>query len=168
MIWITNFPMPPSANEHLFAVKGRLVKSQKHRDFKRVCELWYLQNRRSIDPIRSKLMEMKNAARARGSDLALKVDAYIAVDRSRVFTGTGKCEQIDANNFLKPLLDGLVVVIGIDDKHFFAGNCEKVTTSSKELECSVVRITPTRPRTLEEIRALMRSETNLAGSSSSK
>ena len=64
---------------------------------------------------------------------------------------------MDANNRLKGQLDAVATAVGIDDSFFFGGHCEKVTCSRKEEECAIIKISPMKPRTLEQILALMRT-----------
>jgi hypothetical protein len=57
---------------------------------------------------------------------SLRVDAYFIFPRSKLITKKNTLKKIDANNRLKPALDGLADLIGIDDSHFVSGNCQKV------------------------------------------
>lgn len=173
MIWVKNFPLPPSVNEYLFAAvsktqkvnkkgkayyQGRLVKSQVHRNYTAECQWWAKLNLASWEPIRDQLQTLKKETEGRKQPFALRVDCYVAFHVERIFTVNFKCEPLDANNRLKPLLDGLVAILGIDDKHFFSGDCQKVYCETKELECTTLRISTMRPRSLTEILELARSE----------
>lgn len=158
-VWIDNFPIPPSVNNYLMPVRGRLVKTPIHREYRDRCILWAAQNRLILEAIKNRIHNYHAKAEAKYGHSAFQVDCYVAFDHSRVFTLKNTLQEIDANNFLKPLLDGLVEVLGIDDRAFFAGNCEKITTMSKANECSLLRISPMKPRTLQEIREMMRRET---------
>lgn len=156
MIWLDNFPLPPSVNTHLFAYRGRLVKSRQHTQYRDHCWLWASTNQSAFSHIKSKLVKLKSEMEANKQPFALCVDSFIVFHVEQVLTVNNKCQGIDADNFRKALLDGLAAILDIDDKHFFAGHCEKVTTQSKELRCAILRIAPMKPRTLEEIQKLMR------------
>jgi hypothetical protein len=168
MIWLANFPLPPSVNDHLMPSGGRMVKTKKHRQYTDLCYLWAAQNRNAFDPIKMRLERALRVAEEMKEPFALRVDAFIVFHHDRVFTANNLLWAIDANNRLKPLLDGLVHVLKIDDKHFFAGNCEKVTTQSKDQECAILRIDFMKPRTLEQIRLQMKRESSTAVSSRSQ
>lgn len=137
---------------------GRLIKTQIHRDYQSTCERWALQNREAVRRAASELRDIKVRYDADSLPFALKIDCYFVFKRERIFTVNQKCLQIDANNRLKPLLDALVNVLGIDDKHYFAGNCEKVTALPTQAEGTFVRIGLMAPRTYAEIQDLMRKE----------
>lgn len=149
--WLFNFPMPPSANSRLTLGAGRFVKSKSHRVFRDLCHLWALQNRSDFEPIRDELIMLTRQMKEKHGFAAFRVDVYFAFTDSSIKTA-------DTDNRMKALYDGLAAILEIDDRHFYAGNCEKVMTTSKEQECSVIRIEPMRPRTLTEIRALARAE----------
>lgn len=163
-IWIMNFPLPPSVNEYLVPIRGRLVKSQVHRRYQTTCFQWASVNRQALNGIVASITRGLADIESREGRVGLRVDCWFAFSEDRLFTKTDKAKSIDANNRLKPLLDGLVQVTGIDDCLFFAGNCEKVVTTSKETECTVLKIEPMRPRSLDQIRQMMRQETSTAGS----
>lgn len=169
MIWIDRFPLPPSVNEYLMPVagrwttdkkgrsyrKGRWVKTDLHRKYVDACWIWARTNRIAFDTVQSKILDMKKDCEFRGKPFALRVDCWFVFHVERVFTEAGLPHRIDSDNRLKPCRDALAEILGIDDKYFFAGHCEKVTTRSKELECSIIRVVQMTPRTLEEIKALM-------------
>lgn len=173
-IWLTNFPLPPSVNEYLIPVigkrsskngktylKGRLVKSKIHSNYQELCQYWALQNRKFVSDASNALLIQKRTREINKQPFALKIDCFFVFHSERIFTVNNKCEQIDTNNRIKPVLDALVKVIGIDDKHYFGGNCEKVTTNSKEFECSLIRISMMEPRTLDDIKMMIQTEPQL-------
>jgi Holliday junction resolvase RusA-like endonuclease len=86
------------------------------------------------------------------------VDNYFALEDSRLWTVNNLPQQIDADNRLKPCRDALSTLLGIDDKHFFSGYFEKVSTNSKELECSAIRISLMTPRSLQDLREQIKAE----------
>lgn len=84
----------------------------------------------------------------------LKVEMFVAFENGRVWTKDGQPQQIDADNRIKPMQDGLSKMLSIDDRWFFCASIEKVTCDSKESECISIRITPQKARTLQEIKNL--------------
>lgn len=164
-VWLNGFPLAHSVNNSLMPVPGkpkrgknghtyrvgRLVKTKEARHFEELCVLWSLQNRDKLAKVKHNLLEVQRQCEARKERFALKVECFFAFEESRIFTVNNKNEQLDADNRLKPTLDGLKLVLGIDDKAFFHASCEKVATHSKDLECAIVKISLMRPRTLTEI-----------------
>lgn len=112
------------------------------------CHLWRAQNSKAVEIMKNQLREKIYKCKAENKTFALKVDAFFVFHVERLL-------QNDANNRLKPALDGLVEVLEIDDKHFYSGLCEKVSTDSKEKECTILRISQMTPRSREEIMALI-------------
>ena len=148
MIWIKDFPLPPSVNEYMFPRKGGgWAKTQKFRDYKQQFLIYKLQNRLILEN------HTKNIKMWRDKGLYLSVDAYFVFHRERLFTKKGFAKKIDANNFLKPLLDGVSECLDIDDSLFFSGLCEKVSTEKKVDECTIIKISPHQPRTKENLMA---------------
>lgn len=83
--------------------------------------------------------------------LQLCVDRWFCFEESRVYSQTSTVKALDATNFVKPLDDVLADLLLIDDRHFFAGIAEKVTTKSKEEECTIIEITPHLPQSKDSI-----------------
>lgn len=153
-IIIPDFPLPPSANTHLVPARGRLIKSSTHRDYAKQCEIWRLANLTFVREASQALNEIKVALEKHKKVFALQVDCYFVFEHKRLFTVHNKVQQLDCNNRIKPVLDGLVKVLGIDDKHYFSGASEKISAQSKHDERTVIRITPMSPRTLADLSGL--------------
>lgn len=172
MIWITGFPLPPSVNEYLMPVagkwvinkrgkryqQGRWVKTDIHRAFMDQCYLWRSQHITSFHKIQQAIHKAKKNTEDMGQRFALKVDCYFVFHVERIYTVNNKVERLDADNRLKPCRDALANILELDDKYFFAGSCEKVTTRSKESECSMIRMDQMIPRTMEQIKSQMLQE----------
>lgn len=160
MIWLVGMPLPPSVNEYLMPVmprggrKPRLVKTQIHRAYMDQCILYKRQHQTVIDRMTDKLNYMKSQADREKQPFALRVDAYFVFHVERI-------KANDANNRLKPALDGLVQVLSIDDRFYYAGNCEKVSTQSKDSECALIRISPMIPRTHQQLKDQIARETQV-------
>ncbi len=169
MIWIQGFPLAPSVNEYLIPVpgkwaitkngrqyqKGRFVKSKVHRNFLDQCYLWRSLNLTAFNRIHTLL---HNAHKHAGNTFALRVDCFFVFHVERIFTVNGKIEQLDADNRLKPTRDALATLLDLDDKFFFAGLCEKVTTPKESNQCAIIRIEQMIPRTLDQVKAQMAME----------
>lgn len=115
------------------------------------CYLWRSHNLKAFNNIQALLHNTHKQAQANGQSFALRVDCYFVFHVERIFTVNGKLERLDADNRLKPARDAIATLLDLDDKYFFAGLCEKVTTRSKESECTLIRIEQMIPRTLEQI-----------------
>lgn len=157
-IWLVKFPLPPSENTRLFAVRSRMVKSKVHRQYTDLCHLWANHNQKAFDDIRNQLLDKMMECHQAGRHFALRVDCYFVFEHSRIYTQANALEKLDADNRIKAALDGLSSILGIDDRHFFASSCEKLTTHSKDLECSVLKISQMSPRTLEDLKKQIRTE----------
>lgn len=175
MMWILDFPLPPSVNSYLMPVAGkikfsqkrkkhytpgRLVKTKEHIAYESECTMWILQNRQMVEKIKERIFFALKAAENDFKPFALRVDFYFCFEHSRVLTVNHKIQQRDRDNFLKPATDQLKNVLGIDDKYIFSGNVEKVTAKTKDEECVLIRVSVTRPRTKEQILDLVKSETS--------
>lgn len=177
-VWINGFPLPPSVNSSLIPVVGkvgrdknqkpiyraRMIESKEHRTFLKECKQWGFRNRNGLAAITQEIRAYKEHCEKSGVVFALKVDCYFVFHVERLITVNKKSEQIDADNRLKACWDGVSDILGIDDKAFYAGHCEKVTTLSKELECSMIKISPMHPRTYEQIKSIMLKEMTTPGS----
>lgn len=171
-IWLVNFPLPPSVNEYLMPVAGptarnkkgklyttgRWVKTEPHKAYMRRCHEWRALHNAHWWKIQDELQGMVRAARAAKVRLAFQVDTYFAFEESRLWTVNGLPQRLDADNRLKPCRDALAELLGIDDKYFFSGFFEKVSTTSKDHECTFLRISQTQPRTLQDLRLTINAE----------
>lgn len=159
--WIINFPLPPSVNSYLTPIvvkgRGRLVKSKIHRQFMEDCHIYRLRNHVQVRKMEDALKNLKLQCEQEGRTFALRVDAYFVFHVERI-------QANDANNRLKPVLDGLVRILDVDDRFYYAGECEKIITTQRNLECAIIRISPMTPRTLEQLKAQIALETSIRGS----
>lgn len=176
-IWINNFPLPPSVNQYLqpvaggwavskngkkFYQKGRLVKTALHNNYASRCDLWARQNESAMAQIKSALTNYVLKSKGNKSRFGFRVDMFFVFHVERIWTVNNLAENLDADNRIKPCRDVLSKLLGIDDKWFFSGFFEKVSTSDKDKECTLIRISPMLPRKLEEIRTQMMGETSAA------
>lgn len=73
---------------------------------------------------------------SRGS--TVRVDLYFIFKKERLFSKIGDVKRLDVDNRLKPCLDQLSKITGVDDKYFFAGWREKLWTLSSEKEQTLI------------------------------
>jgi hypothetical protein len=151
--WLDGFPMPPSINEQLMSVRGRLIKTKKAREFDKQVNEYCRANRAIIKEIKK---ELTPALAMQG----LKIDCFFAFHEDRLVTKTKKAKDwlkvLDANNRLKSTLDGISKALEIDDKFFIAGNCEKVSCKSLEDQRVLIRIKPQNLKNLEAVLFMMK------------
>lgn len=166
-LWLANMPLTPSVNKSLdvaLAKKinlktgkqftgGRFRSSWEMVNFKKAIDLYHARHRNEFHELN------RIASEWIAQGFMLRVDVFVVFRSDRVFSVPGKkVLRLDANNRLKGQLDAVATCLGIDDKYFFGGDCEKVTCDPGEQECAMVRITPMRPRTATEVRIQMRAE----------
>lgn len=175
-LWITAFPLPPSINEYLIPVSGRMktsktgksyrgsawVKTAKHRLFEEDCLTWRYKNHSLFKRAFDSLRELKDIYLKDKKPFVLRVDTYFVFHYKRVWALDGAIKRLDADNRLKPCLDAISRLFEIDDSHFFAGGCEKVTTDDKAAEGAYIRISIVAPRKIESILNIVASETEIA------
>ena len=160
-----DFPLPPSVNDYLMPVAGKvkinkygkpyraghLTKTKIHDDFWKECVRWHLSAVPEMARIRAKIMEAKRESEARGELFALRVDMYFVFHVDRLISNRLDSKKLDRDNRIKPATDAISKLLLIDDKYFYAGFSEKVTTENKENECTIIQITQTSPRTLQDV-----------------
>jgi len=147
---------------------GRWVKTDPHRQYMKRCHEWRALHNASWWKIQEELQGMVRASRAAKERFGLRVDCFFAFEDSRLWTVNGLPQRLDADNRLKPCRDALAELLGIDDKYFFSGFFEKVSTTSKEHECTFLRISQMTPRTLQDLRMEINAERATSSSGSSQ
>lgn len=165
MIWISNFPIPPSTND-LYETTGRPVikinkkgktytgvktsryASNELSHYKNQCKSFYNLNFSKIDAISIKIKEWISQG------YVIKLDTFVAFEKSRIWSKEKQAKQIDADNRRKALQDGLSQMLNIDDKWIFSGNMEKIDCETKDEEQCILYIEPIKPRSLRDIKNL--------------
>lgn len=138
-ICLNNIPMSPSANRLLMPMRGRLISTPQKRTWEKQVQLYRAKHILELNRINFFLKKYISSTEVP----ALRVDAFHCFPQKKLFTKQGHPKKIDANNRLKGTLDAVSNLIGIDDKYFFNGNCEKIGNEG-ELEYTIVHIKPTR------------------------
>jgi hypothetical protein len=168
MIWICDFPLPPTVNQYLqprvhsvvenktgqVRLKAWQHKTDIHQEYENACNMWCIAHASFVQGVRNELISTMRKMEHERIPVSFRVDSWFCFHEPRIYAKDGTIKELDANNRVKPFLDALVRIFGVDDRHFFAGNCEKITTDEKDKECAIARITPFRPRTLSDIMAL--------------
>lgn len=148
-IWLVDFPIPPSINAQHASVGGRMIKSKEARMFDAQVSLYIHKHKKRLQQINEYLKPQVDKGNA------LRVDCIVAFHVERLLTKGSNpqswCKTLDANNRNKAILDGLVRCIDIDDKFYFAGNCEKVTCDRVYDEQVLIKISVMEPRRLHDI-----------------
>lgn len=164
-VWITTLPLPPSVNEYLMPVvgrvkrnkfgklygQGRLVKTTVHKKYDSDVTLWVLKHSKQIEAFKEEVFMAMKAKEARKDPYALCVDMFFCFHRDRIFTVNNKLGRLDRDNRIKPMQDQLSKIIGLDDKYVFSGIAEKVSCENEEDECTILRIREFKPRTKNQI-----------------
>lgn len=112
--------MPPSVNACHLVSRGRIIKTKEARLFDIQVKSWCLKNHLTVTRIK------KEAAHALKSGFQFKVICYFSFPHTDLWTKKGEAKRLDVNNRLKPCLDAVAFATGIDDKHFFMHEEEKV------------------------------------------
>ncbi len=167
MFWITNFPIPPSTNElyetnvtkvwkkslktgkPYMGFKTSRRRSAELEKFLLECLSFKNANYQLIQKMRPEILKWISE----GS--VLRLDSWVAFERSRIWTKDGQPQVIDADNRRKALQDGISKILDLDDKWVYSGIMEKVTCESKDLEQSVIKISPFKCRSLNEIKEMI-------------
>lgn len=157
-----SLPLPPSANGLHDATHrtvwrkdkaGRAYQtkaygkknSKEYQAFLDHCELLarhvQIHNPQTIKDIQSKILK----------GYMLHVDFYFVVHKPRILTKDGFAMSFDVDNRLKPMLDGFKRIIQTDDKHFFKCTEEKISTDTKESECTIAILKIMHPRNLNQL-----------------
>lgn len=145
MIVFDDFPLPPSVNSCYPTIGGRRVRSGDLKKFLVWAARWKALHMRQMldceDQLRAWMRE----------GYQIRVDSWFCFEYSRVYTKKYEIKALDAHNFTKPLHDALAELLNIDDRHFFSGLAEKVTTTTQEQQCTIVTFQKMKPTTKQLI-----------------
>lgn len=125
-----------------------MIKTPEYREYELLVALWATKNALHLEPARVDLAVMKFEHEEVDKTFAIRCDLYFCFPN--LITKQKRPRVLDLDNRVKPALDSLKKVLGIDDKHVFAGYFEKVSTHSKDSEC-IIRLSAQRPRTRQQV-----------------
>jgi hypothetical protein len=146
MNYLLKFPLPHTVNSGFFVRNNRISKSDKSRHFDQHVAFFQLTHYRQLAQINKALEDIL----AKGSQI--RVDTIFVFQKSRIIGKKHQVKAIDANNRIKPALDGLVkCLIGIDDKLFFAGYYEKVICEDPKDEQVIFTFSEHKMRTHDDV-----------------
>lgn len=140
--------MPPSVNEYLAVVRGRLIKTKVFREFlvKALQEIKhdiYFKNQKAI--LKTWIHQ----------DLTLDLNCYFFWSPDKVFTkgikAMHKVKKKDVSNRVKPLHDAIAEAFDIDDMFFFKHSEEKCTDDRNLNPYVLIEIKPHKPRTIHDV-----------------
>lgn len=129
---IFKLPVPHSVNRSFIVARGRIIKSKHARGF---------------DEEVSKFIQVNNHFCSQARSLAqawvtqgylLSVDTIFYFKRQRLFTVSKSAKftvkALDLNNRIKPLMDAVSLICGVDDRYFFQHFFEKKVLTSDKLD----------------------------------
>lgn len=151
MVVITDFPLAISVNKAYPTIGGRRVRSGDYKKFLVYAARWKGLHMGQLLDIEEQLRSWMREG------YQLRVDSWFCFLHERLYTKKNEVKALDSHNFTKSLHDALAELLNIDDRHFFAGLAEKVSTSTKEEECTILRITPHLPQTKDSILLSLRA-----------
>lgn len=163
MFIIKDFPLPPSTNNYLMPcfgkvkwqngkprATGRLVKTEQHRDYETACLAWSLHYRTALESVKAEINQKRIEIESKGEVFALRVQAFVCLNKDKIFDSKGKPAQIDSDNFVKPLQDNFFKILGIDDRFVFPLSVEKVYISDGSKERVILKVSMTKARSSEQ------------------
>lgn len=117
--------MPPRQSELLTNQFGGgktwRTDSKIYKEYKAKVLTWTLTRAVKIKEIRELLEYEMQPQR-----LQLVVDSYFGMTPADYWFKNGTVRNLDATNYIKALHDSLVNVLGVDDRYYAVGACEKV------------------------------------------
>lgn len=144
--------------------KGRFVKTAEHHNYLKRCEKWASLHGEAFTQIRNEILKIAEDGRLNKERVSFRVDTYFAFEESRLWTVNNLPQQLDADNRLKPCRDALAKILKLDDKYFFSGFFEKISANQKEQECTILRISLQKARTLQNLKMEIKNERETAAS----
>ena len=112
-MYILKFPMPPSVNQSLMSVRGRLIKTNVARMFDGHVQKFKLLNHHKLETLNQILKQKIEEG------YVIRVDTFFVFHSTRIIGKKYQVKTLDANNRIKAALDGLVKCLtDVDEKHF--------------------------------------------------
>ena len=139
-IVITNFPMPPSANQLYqnvtFKGGGRRGRSRtpKYNEYIREVNTWAARiDKSDLRYAREKIKKLLKEHKT------LQVDLVYRMTKFRCYTAKGEIKKKDTFNYIKALHDKLSDILMVDDSYFWDGNIRR-EVSLNDMEGVDIRI----------------------------
>lgn len=115
MLKLKKFPLCGTSNHLYMPFRGRLIKTQQARSFDQLIHIYKI---KSIEVV-------ANWKRDLGPNSILNVDCVFVFKRERIYTKKHTIKKLDTSNRLKQTLDGLAIILDIDDSRFVSGSYSK-------------------------------------------
>lgn len=129
--------MPPTMNQRLTPVKGRMIKSHESRVFDKAISIYMIR-------LGSGLFEYRRLAKQWiDTGFCIKVEYSFNWPKEKLISKDGFPKKIDTSNRLKESEDAVSEIIGIDDKYFIESNIIKIPKNQSYSDFSV-KIMPTK------------------------
>lgn len=149
-IILANLPMPPTSNKQYFAIsRGRKAYLTKTKELKNYQDIafpeWEIKNLNAIGIAKKKVEEWTLGGQM------IRVDLFVCYRYSDIWTKDGRPKANDYRNRFKAIDDCLAKSLGIDDRIFWSGYCEKLTTQKDTPFCMVI-ISAYTPRVFEDLK----------------
>ncbi len=135
---LMDYPYPPTVNQAYATVQNRRIKSKAYNEYMNQCRIWMLKRGRLINETRTILGQHLNE----NPEHFVSISIDLIVEKSVVFTKSGKNKKVDATNRIKLLLDVLCPMLHFDDSRVFLGSVEFVVGRKKtvNLKLSITKI----------------------------
>jgi len=144
---LTKFPLPPSVNEYLSpsGKRGRFVKNETYKIFERKVFVWSLKHNSILHDMRLLLKDKKDP---------LSIDITFVFHKPRIICKDGsiKLGKNDATNFVKPFLDVLSKLLGIDDSLFNDNQIKRAYCERESDQQVIFEIKETKIFSIEDIK----------------
>jgi len=145
-IYFKDFPLPPTVNKAYvnFGINRRR-SSKSLLDFKKAAHEWAMLNNKIVKYAQGYI------ANTLREDQLIKIDAWVGLKYSRLFTLKNIRKNIDVTNRIKALHDSLSKILMFDDRYFCTGHTEPVIVENKESECVLIKLSITEMKILEDL-----------------
>lgn len=117
---LQTLPMPPSANQRMVPVNGRLIKSADCRTYDKAIQIWMLRQKGKLVENRHKVKDWIDHG------FCLKIYCEFYWPKEKLITKDGHPKRNDLDNRLKTLIDAVSDIIDLDDKFIIEIHARKV------------------------------------------
>ena len=132
MLTLEKLPMPPSANQRMVPVNGRLIKSSDCRIYDKAIQIWMLREKSRLFETRKTIREWVDHG------FLLKIHADFYWPKEKLICKSGHPKKNDLDNRLKTLLDAVSDIIDLDDKYLIAIEAHKLHWPKNYEEVQVI------------------------------
>ena len=141
-IVLDGLPIPPSANSTHGINRKTIYNDPKYKNFLDQINKYCLVRAKYLKKIRGPIWEY-----CQGKN-PIRIDTYLCQNKKTIYTKDGRLNNSDADNFIKPLFDGIKKILDIDDRYFLPGPMEHVIFEGEEHFKAVIK--KTKIKTMKE------------------